>query len=159
MATKKKKAKASKPANRGARAVARKKPRKLSAGAKKAPAKKAKAPKKKVERAATPMIAKTAKGRTKAPKAQAPKAQAPKAHAPKTQGANARASKTFAQMVGDRDAGTPVWFITAGGVEHASIQSSGGAGAVVIRTDAGVTEVVPVSNIFETADEARAARY
>ena len=154
MATKKKKAKASKPANRGARAVARKKPRKLSAGAKKAPAKKAKAPKKKVERAATPMIAKTAKGRTKAPKA-----QAPKAHAPKTQGANARASKTFAQMVGDRDAGTPVWFITAGGVEHASIQSSGGAGAVVIRTDAGVTEVVPVSNIFETADEARAARY
>ena len=148
MATKKKKAKASKATNKGARAVAPKKPGKLSAGAKKTTAKKAKTLKKKVERASRP---KTAKRRTPTKAAQT--------QAPKTHGANARASKTFTKMVEDRDAGTPVWFITAGGVEHASIQSSSGAGAVVIRTDAGVTEVVPVSNIFETADEARAARY
>jgi len=149
MATKKKKAKASKATNKGARAVAPKKPGKLSAGAKKTTAKKAKTLKKKVERASRP---KTAKRRTTPTKAA-------KTQAPKTHGANARASKTFTKMVEDRDAGTPVWFITAGGVEHASIQSSSGAGAVVIRTDAGMTEVVPVSNIFETADEARAARY
>ena len=27
----------------------------------------------------------------------------------------------------DRDAGTAVWYITAGGIEHAAIQGSGGA--------------------------------
>jgi hypothetical protein len=47
----------------------------------------------------------------------------------------------------------------AGSVEHAAIQKRGSDGAVVIRTDAGVTEVVAVGNLFETADEARAARY
>lgn len=59
----------------------------------------------------------------------------------------------------DRDGGTGIWFIVAGSVEHAVIQRRGSNGAVVIRTDAGVTEVVPVGNLFETADEARAARY
>jgi len=44
-------------------------------------------------------------------------------------------------------------------VEHATIQKSGGDGAMVIRTDAGATEVVTAGNLFETADEARAARY
>ena len=67
--------------------------------------------------------------------------------------------KTFAQKVRERDAGTGIWFITAGSVEHASIQKRGSDGVVVIVTDAGVTEVVPVGNLFETADEARAARY
>jgi hypothetical protein len=63
------------------------------------------------------------------------------------------------EKVRDYDAGTGIWFITAGSVEHAAIRRRGGDGAVVIRTDAGVTEVVPVSNVFETADEARVARY
>jgi hypothetical protein len=67
--------------------------------------------------------------------------------------------KSFVEKVRDCDAGTAVWFITAGSVEHAAIQKRGSDGAVVIVTDAGVTEVVPVSNLFETAEEARAARY
>jgi hypothetical protein len=66
--------------------------------------------------------------------------------------------KTFAEKVRERDAGTEVWFMVAGGIEHAAIQRRGSDGAVVIRTDAGVTEVVPLANLFETADEARAAR-
>lgn len=70
-----------------------------------------------------------------------------------------RAAKTFAEKVRDCDAGTGIWFIVAGSVEHAAIQEQGSDGAVVIRTDAGVTEVVPLANLFETADEARAARY
>jgi hypothetical protein len=70
-----------------------------------------------------------------------------------------RKPKTFAEKVRDCDAGTPLWFITAGSVEHAAIQKRGTDGAIVIRTDAGATEVVGVGNIFETADEARAARY
>jgi hypothetical protein len=68
-------------------------------------------------------------------------------------------SKAFGEKVRDCDAGTGIWFITAGSVEHAAIQKRGIDGAVVIRTDAGVTDVVPVGNLFETADEARAARY
>ena len=67
--------------------------------------------------------------------------------------------RTFAEKVRDGDAGTSVWFITAGNIEHAAIQKRGNDGKVVILTDAGVTEVVPTSNLFETADEARAARY
>jgi len=70
-----------------------------------------------------------------------------------------RAPKAFAERVRDRDAGTGVWFVVAGSVEHAVIQGRGNDGAVVIRTDAGVTEVVPAGNLFETADEARTARY
>jgi hypothetical protein len=67
--------------------------------------------------------------------------------------------KAFAKKVQDCDAGTGIWFIVAGSVEHAVIQRRGSDGAVVIRTDAGVIEVVPLGNLFETADEARAARY
>jgi hypothetical protein len=66
--------------------------------------------------------------------------------------------KTFVEKVRDCDAGTGVWFITAGSVEHAAIQKRGSDDAVAILTDAGVMEVVPASNIFETAEEARAAR-
>jgi hypothetical protein len=79
--------------------------------------------------------------------------------APASAAAPAPRPKTFVEKVRDYDAGTGIWFITAGSVEHAAIQRRGGDGAVVIRTDAGVTEVVPVSNVFETADEARVARY
>jgi hypothetical protein len=71
----------------------------------------------------------------------------------------ASAVKGVAEKVRDCDASTGIWFITAGSVEHAAIQKRGIDGAVVIRTDAGVTDVVPVGNLFETADEARAARY
>jgi hypothetical protein len=70
-----------------------------------------------------------------------------------------QAFKAFADKVRDCEAGTPIWFLTAGSVEHAAIQRRGGDGAMVILTDAGVTEVVPERNLFETADEARAARY
>jgi hypothetical protein len=65
---------------------------------------------------------------------------------------------TFQEKVENCDAGTGVWFTVAGGVEHAVLQRRGSEGAVEILTDAGVTEVVPSSNLFETADEARAAR-
>lgn len=67
--------------------------------------------------------------------------------------------KAFANKVRDCDAGTGIWFMVAGGIEHAAIQRRGGDGAVVILTDAGVTEVVSLGNLFETADEARAARH
>jgi hypothetical protein len=67
--------------------------------------------------------------------------------------------RTFAEKVRDGDAGTGVWFITAGNIEHAAIQKRGLDATVVILTDAGVTEVVPASNLFEAAEEARAARY
>jgi hypothetical protein len=78
--------------------------------------------------------------------------------APAAPRALASPSKSFAEKVRDCDAGTGIWFITAGSVEHAALQQRSGDGAVVIRTDAGVTEIVPVSNLFETANEARAAR-
>ena len=68
-------------------------------------------------------------------------------------------SKSFADKVRDCDAGTGIWFIVAGSVEHGAIEKRGSDGAVVIRTDAGAPEVVTSSNLFETADEARAARY
>jgi hypothetical protein len=67
--------------------------------------------------------------------------------------------KAFAEKVQDCDPGTGIWFMVAGGIEHAVIQRRGSDGAVVIRTDAGVTEVVSFGNLFETANEARAARY
>jgi hypothetical protein len=67
--------------------------------------------------------------------------------------------KAFAEKVQDCDAGTATWFIVAGGIEHAVIQKRGSDGAVVILTDAGVTEVVSLGNLFETANEARAARF
>lgn len=67
--------------------------------------------------------------------------------------------KAFANKVRDCEAGTAIWFMVAGGIEHAAIQGRGSDGAVVIRTDAGVTEIVSSDNLFETADEARAARF
>jgi hypothetical protein len=70
-----------------------------------------------------------------------------------------RSSKSFADKVRDCDVGTGIWFIVAGSVEHGAIEKRGSDGAVVIRTDAGAPEVVTSSNLFETADEARAARY
>lgn len=79
--------------------------------------------------------------------------------APDSAAAPAPPPKTFAEKIRDCDTGTGIWFITAGSVEHAAIQRRSDGGAVVIRTDAGAMEVVPVSNLFETADEARAARY
>ena len=69
------------------------------------------------------------------------------------------APKAFARNVADADRGTGVWFVVAGSVEHAAIQKRGADGTMILRTDAGATEVVPLSNLFETADEARAARY
>jgi hypothetical protein len=138
MATKKTKAKkAKKPSPRTA---ASKRPTKSKKGAPtKAAAKKTPAPRKKPEKPARKRAAPTS---TKAAKTQAAVPH----------------PKTFAAKVRDCDAGTGVWFITAGSVEHAAIQKRGSDGAVVIVTDAGVPEVVPVSNLFETADEARAAR-
>jgi hypothetical protein len=105
------------------------------------PAKKKSAPKNKAKTAA----------KKKAPPKPAKKKPAPK-HAP------VPPLKTFAEKVRERDAGTEVWFTVAGGIEHAAIQRRGSDGAVVIRTDAGITEVVPSGNLFETADQARAAR-
>jgi len=70
-----------------------------------------------------------------------------------------RSTKAFADKVRDCVAGTGVWFVVAGSVEHASIQKRGSDGAVAIVTDAGVPEVVSSGNLFETADEARAARH
>jgi hypothetical protein len=93
-----------------------------------------------------------------AKKAPAKTAPAKKAPAKKV-AAKTVAARTFAEKVRDCDAGTGIWFITAGSVEHAAIQRRGGDGAVVIRTDAGVTELVLAGNVFETGDEARAARY
>jgi hypothetical protein len=69
------------------------------------------------------------------------------------------APRAFAEKVRGFEAGTGIWFVVAGSVEHAVIQGRGSDGAVVIVTDAGVTEVVASGNIFETADQARAARY
>jgi hypothetical protein len=121
--------------------------------AKKVPAKKGSARKTPARRALAATLAAT-KGLVKArPSTPAP----PQAPAPPA--APAPPSRTFAEKVRDCDAGTGVWFISAGSVEHASIQKRGSDGAVVIVTDAGVTEVVPVGDLFETADEARAARH
>jgi hypothetical protein len=78
--------------------------------------------------------------------------------APTTSSATPRSPKTFADHVRDFDAGTGVWFTVAGGIEHAVIQKQGSDGTATILTDAGVTEVVSVGNLFETADGARAAR-
>jgi hypothetical protein len=83
---------------------------------------------------------------------------AKKKAAPATSRATPRSPKTFADHARDCDAGTSIWFTVAGGIEHAVIQKQGGDGAVVIVTDAGVTEIVSLGNLFETADEARAAR-
>jgi hypothetical protein len=104
---------------------------------------------------------KTAKPTKKAPAKKVvakKKGPARKPQRPASRVASRQASKAFADKVRDCDAGTPIWFLTAGSVEHAAIQRRGGDGAVVILTDAGMTEVVPERNLFETADEARAAR-
>jgi hypothetical protein len=87
------------------------------------------------------------------------KVTARKPHRPAPPRVPPQPQKAFAKKVQDCDAGTGIWFIVAGGIEHAVIQRRGSDGAVVIRTDAGVTEVVSMGNLFETADEARAARY
>ncbi len=138
MATKKMKAKKRKKPS--PRTAASKRPKKSAKGAPtKAAAKRTSAPKKKPKKAAkkraAPMLKKAAKMRAAVP-----------------------LPKTFAEKVRGCDAGTGVWFITAGSVEHAAIQERGSDGAVMIVTDAGVPEIVPVGNLFETADEARAAR-
>jgi hypothetical protein len=87
------------------------------------------------------------------------KAAARKPHRPGSPQFPPQRPKAFAEKVQDYDAGTGIWFMVAGGIEHAVIQRRGSDGAVVIRTDAGVTEVVSLGNLFETANEARAARY
>jgi len=143
----KKKSKPARASKKGERAAALKKPRKVSTKAtKKVSAKKAKAPKKAARAPASRSLEKKLAAKPAKKKAAKTQAKAPP-------------PKTFAEKLRDRDAGTAVWYITAGGIEHAAIQRSGGGSAVVIRTDAGVTEVVATTNIFETADEARAARY
>jgi hypothetical protein len=87
-----------------------------------------------------------------------------KAAPPKVQGAASSpraastAGKAFADKVRACESGTPVWFTVACGIEHAEIRSRGDDGMVVILTDAGATEVVPLAKLFETAEEARAAR-
>ena len=134
MATKNKKAKRSKkPSSRAAT---------FKKAKKKAPTKPAKK-----KAAPPPKSTQTAKRRAAPKKTMAVKKQAA-----------APPPKSFADKVRDCDAGTRVWFMVAGGIEHAAIQRRGGDGAVVILTDAGVPEVVPSGNLFETADEARAAR-
>ncbi|MGH7437603.1 MAG: hypothetical protein ACRENE_18150 [Polyangiaceae bacterium] len=99
------------------------------------------------------------KGGKRAPKKGVVKTQArpvqPQVPPPRVLAAKA---KSFADRVRDREVGIGVWFITAGSVEHASIQGWGAEDTARIRTDAGVVEVVPSTNLFETADEARAAR-
>jgi hypothetical protein len=82
-----------------------------------------------------------------------------KTHRPAPLQGPSQRPKAFAEKVQDCDAGTGIWFIVAGSVEHAVIRKRGSDGTVVICTDAGVTEVVSSGNLFETADEARAARY
>jgi hypothetical protein len=69
-----------------------------------------------------------------------------------------RPPKPFADRVRNCDAGTAIWFMVAGGIEHAVIQKRVGDGVMIV-TDAGVTELVSPRNLFETAEEARAARY
>jgi hypothetical protein len=115
------------------------------------------APKKAKNKAPTKAPKKKAAPRKPKPVAKRP--PAPKAKKGATRPAAAPPPKNFAQKVRDCDAGTAVWFMVAGGIEHAVIQRRGGDGAVMIRTDAGVPEVVASGNLFETADEARAARF
>jgi hypothetical protein len=143
MATKSKKAKTSTASKKGARGAASKKPAKAATRpvTKTAAKKKAKVPKN-LARTAPPKASKT----TTPPKPAKKQATAPR-------------PKTFIEKVRDCDAGTGIWFITAGSVEHARIEGRSDDGAAVIRTDAGATEIVPMSNLFETADQARAARY
>jgi hypothetical protein len=67
-------------------------------------------------------------------------------------------STAFADNMRDCVSGTPVWYTVAGGIEHAALLRRGTEGTLVILTDAGATVVVSPANLFETADEARAAR-
>jgi hypothetical protein len=135
------KAKAKKPSSRAAA------PKKPKTGVLKKLAKKKAAPRKTVAK----------KPKTGVLKKLAKKKAAPRKTVAKKQAAAARVT-TFAERVESCDAGTEVWFTVAGGIEHAAIHGRGSEGSVVILTDAGVTEIVPVGNLFETADEARAAR-
>jgi hypothetical protein len=100
--------------------------------------------------------AKTSKTLKKGARGPSKKRTPPK---PAKKQATAPRPKTFIEKVRDCDVGTGIWFITAGSVEHARIERRGDDGAAVIRTDAGVTEIIPMRNLFETADQARAARY
>jgi hypothetical protein len=122
------------------------------AGSKKKTKTKAKAKAAKGQRHAKPAP------RRAAPKKSPTKATKP-ARKPPPPAVRRPSPKAFAEKVRDCDAGTAIWFMVAGGIEHASIERRGNDGAIVIRTDAGVTEVVPSGNLFETADEARAARF
>jgi hypothetical protein len=150
----KKKTKATKTTKKPGRAAPSKAPKKPVAPS----AKKKAAPHKKAVRAAPPKKAAPAARAKKAAPAAPPKKAAPVA-SPKKPGGPVSSLKTFVQKVRDCEAGTGVWFITAGSVEHAAIQRRGGDGAIVIRTDAGATEAVSADSLFETADEARAARF
>jgi hypothetical protein len=53
-------------------------------------------------------------------------------------------------------AGRGVWFRVADGIEHAVIRKTSGDGSIVALTDAGAEIVLPSSNLFDTATEARA---
>jgi hypothetical protein len=121
---------------------------------------KSKGPKKSKRTLARP--AKPAPAKKHAPKKAPSKKHAAKRAAskkPMPHKPRAPAPKGFADRVHGAESGTGVWFITAGSVEHAAIVRQGVDGTLVIRTDAGAIEVVASNNLFETADEARAARY
>jgi outer membrane biosynthesis protein TonB len=150
-----------KPAKAAPRAATTKKPKKA---VKASPKKKTPAAKKKALPKARPAPKKAApkpSRKASAPTPAKPKAPAakPATAAPKPRAAGTRpTSKSLADRVRDCDAGTPVWFTVAGGIEHATVVRLGEDGAAVIRTDAGTIAVVSPSNLFETADAARAAR-
>jgi len=130
------------PPRRAAKKVAPKAPKKSRRAVTK-PAKKAAA------KSNTPAKRKLGSTKPVPKKRVAPKATPPKRQPP---------AAALADNVRDCVSGTPVWFTVAGGIEHAAIQRRGTDGTVVIVTDAGATEVVASSNLFETAEEARAAR-
>ena len=166
MAAKKSKTKKAKKA--APRKAASKKPKRVAkdrAAKKVAPTTLAKKPGKAATRSAKKNRTKKSKKLAKKPspptrtpaKKVAPKKTTP-ARSPAAAAARPPALKAFAGKVRDCDVGTPVWFTVAGGIEHAAIQRRGSDGTIVVLTDAGATEVVASSNLFETADQARAAR-
>lgn len=137
-------------------AAIKKAPKKVPKPAKKPPAAKEISAKRNTAKKRLPRTAPAAKP----PAKKAAPGPAPAARpVPTPPAVHAPSARTFADKVRDCATGTGVWFITAGSVEHAAIQRRGADGAVVLLTDAGATEIVAVSNLFETADEARAARY
>lgn len=65
-------------------------------------------------------------------------------------------AKTAAHKVSSWNTGAGLWFRVAGGIEHAVVRKSGGAGVVVALTDAGTEVVLSLENLFHTAADARA---